>query len=166
MSQYFQKNIQTKIQDWQTAQKTVSNWKKENERVVFTNGCFDLVHFGHIHYLAAAKDLGTKLVVGLNSDASVQRLKGIHRPIKDAKNRLHLMASLQMVDLVIEFGEETPLSLIELLSPSILVKGGDWAPHQIVGSEFVLQNGGEVHSLPFIEGYSTTKLEQKIKNSL
>ncbi len=166
MSQYFQKNIQTKIQDWQTAQKTVADWKTKKERIVFTNGCFDLVHFGHLHYLAEAKELGDRLVVGLNSDASVQRLKGMHRPIKDAKNRLHLMASLQMVDLVVEFSDETPLALIELLSPSILVKGGDWAPHQIVGSEWVLENGGEVLSLPFIDGYSTTKLEQKIKNSL
>lgn len=163
MSQYFQKIIQTKIQNWQNAQETVQNWQASGQKIVFTNGCFDLVHFGHLHYLAAAKELGDKLVVALNSDASVQHLKGGGRPIKDAKNRLHLMASLQMVDLVLEFGEETPLKLIEWLSPNILVKGGDWKPHQIVGSEFVQKNGGEVHSLAFVEGYSTTRLEQKIK---
>lgn len=162
MSQYFQKTIQTKIQNWQNAKKTVQQWQASRQKVVFTNGCFDLIHFGHLYYLAAAKELGDKLIVALNSDASVQHLKGTTRPIKDAKNRLHLMASLQMVDLVLEFDEETPQKLIEWLSPNILVKGGDWKPEQIVGSDFVIQNGGAVHSLAFIEGYSTTKLEQKI----
>ncbi len=165
MNPYFQQHIQNKIKDWAAAQQQVKEWQETGETVVFTNGCFDLLHYGHIYYLAAAKELGNRLVVALNTDASVQELKGQHRPIKDQKNRLHLMASLQMVDLVVLFGEPTPLELIQQLSPNILVKGGDWRPSQIVGSDYVLSKGGTVQSLPFIEGYSTTVLEQKIKLS-
>lgn len=165
MSQYFQQHIKSKIQDWQQAQKTVYDWQNSGLKIVFTNGCFDLVHYGHLHYLSAASELGAKLVVALNSDASISLLKGKNRPIKDAKNRLHLMASLQVVDLVVSFGEDTPLELIKLLQPDILVKGGDWKPSQIVGSQIVLDKGGSVHSLPFITGYSTSLLEQKIIKS-
>lgn len=165
MNLYFQQHIQNKIKDWATAQLQVKEWQDAGETVVFTNGCFDLLHYGHIYYLAAAKELGNRLVVALNTDASVQQLKGPNRPIKDQKNRLHLMASLQMVDLVVLFGEPTPLELIQELSPNVLVKGGDWQPSQIVGSDCVLSKGGKVQSLPFIEGYSTTALEQKIKLS-
>lgn len=161
MSPFFQK-ITNKIQDWADAKTTVEAWQQQNEQVVFTNGCFDLIHYGHLFYLAEAASLGQKLVVALNSEQSIGRLKGEHRPIKDSLSRLHLMASLQFVDLVVEFSQNTPLELITALQPDILVKGGDWAPHEIIGSEVVLAKGGRVQCLTFVEGFSTTKLEQKI----
>lgn len=144
-------------------QQQVQAWRKAGERVVFTNGCFDILHYGHVDYLARAAGLGERLVVGLNSDASVSRLKGAHRPIQDEQSRLHVMAALGFVDAVTLFEEDTPLELIRLLMPDVLVKGGDWRPEQIVGADLVLAAGGEVHSLPFIEGYSTTAIENKIK---
>ncbi|WMX15013.1 D-glycero-beta-D-manno-heptose 1-phosphate adenylyltransferase [Aureispira sp. CCB-E] len=163
MNPLFQK-ISNKIQDWSTAVQTVRKWQNNGLEVVFTNGCFDLVHLGHLAYLAEAAAQGQKLVIGLNSDASVSRLKGKHRPIKDQTNRAHLLASLEMVDLVVLFEEDTPLQLIEAIQPDVLVKGGDWSIEEIVGSKCVLANGGQVKSLTFIEGYSTTKLEQKIRS--
>jgi rfaE bifunctional protein nucleotidyltransferase chain/domain len=162
MSPFFQK-ITDKIQDWSKAAETVRKWQNNGEEVVFTNGCFDLVHFGHLAYLAEAAAQGQKLVLGLNSDASVARLKGKHRPIKDQKNRAHLLASLEMVDLVVLFEEDTPLELIQSIQPDVLVKGGDWSIEEIVGSAFVLAKGGSVKSLTFVEGYSTTILEEKIQ---
>lgn len=158
----FIQTIAHKIQALDIAQQTVSNWKSAGEKIVFTNGCFDLLHYGHIQYLADARDLGDRLVVGLNSSDSVSRLKGPHRPINDQHTRAHVMAALSMVDLVVIFDEPTPLILVETLSPDFLVKGGDWQPHQIVGSEWVLAHGGQVRSLPFADGYSTTNIEQKI----
>lgn len=143
----------------------IQQWKKEGFKIVFTNGCFDLIHIGHVLYLEDAKSLGDKLIVGLNSDTSVSRLKGAHRPIKDEYNRSHILAALASVDAVIVFENDDPLTLIKDISPDILVKGGDWRTDQIVGSDFVLSNGGEVRSLRFVEGYSTTKMEEKIKNS-
>jgi D-glycero-beta-D-manno-heptose 1-phosphate adenylyltransferase len=143
----------------------IHQWKKEGRRIVFTNGCFDLLHIGHVLYLEEAKSLGDKLIVGLNSDASVSRLKGSNRPIKDEYNRSHILAALSSVDAVIIFENDDPLELIKLISPDTLVKGGDWRPDQIVGSDFVLNNGGAVRSLRFVEGYSTTMLEEKIKNT-
>ena len=157
----FQK-IQSKIQDWPTIQQTVATWKSNNEKIVFTNGCFDILHFGHIHYLAEARALGDRLIVGLNSAASVKRLKGAHRPINDEPTRLHLLAALQCIDAVVVFEDDTPLELIKIVMPDILVKGGDWKPEQIVGSDIVLANGGQVKSLAFVEGYSTTNIEEKI----
>ncbi|MGH1335444.1 MAG: D-glycero-beta-D-manno-heptose 1-phosphate adenylyltransferase [Aureispira sp.] len=161
MNPHFQK-ITNKIQSWEEAQETLKQWKTAGETAVFTNGCFDLMHYGHLHYLAEAAALGQRLVIGVNSQASVQRLKGAHRPIKDDKSRLHLLAGLEMIDLVVTFEEDTPLELITHIQPDILVKGGDWAVSDIVGSTVVLANGGAVYSLEFIPGYSTTKLEQKI----
>lgn len=143
----------------------IQQWKKEGFKIVFTNGCFDLIHIGHVLYLEDAKSLGDKLIVGLNSDTSVSRLKGAHRPIKDEYSRSHILAALASVDAVIVFENDDPLTLIKDISPDILVKGGDWRPDQIVGSDFVISNGGEVRSLRFVEGYSTTKMEEKIKNS-
>ena len=159
------KKIQAKIQDWETAQTTIFKWKTAGEKIVFTNGCFDILHFGHIHYLAEARGLGDRLVVGINSTSSVQRLKGMHRPINDEATRLHLMAALECVDAVVVFEKDTPLELIQLLVPNVLVKGGDWKPEQIVGSEIVLANGGEVKSLAFMDGYSTSAIERKIIDS-
>ena len=158
------KKIQAKILNWEQAEKKVSGWKEKNERIVFTNGCFDLLHFGHLHYLADARNLGERLVIGLNSEDSVRRLKGPHRPINDEISRKFQLASLEFVDAVVVFEQDTPYDLIALLQPDILVKGGDWKPDQIVGSDIVLSKGGTVKSLPFIEGYSTTLIEKKIKN--
>lgn len=155
-------HIQQKIQHAETIAQTVAEWRSAGQRVVFTNGCFDLLHYGHLHYLAAARDLADRLVVGMNSAASVSRLKGPHRPINDELTRTHLLAALEVVDAVIVFEEDTPLELIKIVQPEILVKGGDWKPEQIVGSALVLARGGQVLSLPFVEGYSTTNIEQKI----
>lgn len=156
--------IGTKIQSWEAIQHTANKWRAEGEKIVFTNGCFDILHYGHIHYLAQARNLGDKLVIGLNSATSVKRLKGEHRPINDEKTRTFLLASLEFVDALALFEQDTPLELIKIVRPDVLVKGGDWQPHQIVGSDFVLANGGIVKSLPFIEGYSTTAIEQKIRS--
>jgi len=158
-------SIIDKIQTWEEAKSRVVAWQTNNLKVVFTNGCFDLLHYGHIHYLVAARTLGNKLIVGLNSTNSVKRLKGTHRPINDDLTRQHLLAALECVDLVVVFEEDTPLQLIQLLSPDILVKGGDWKVEEIVGSDHVLSRGGDVQSLPFVEGYSTTNIEEKILQS-
>lgn len=157
--------ISQKIQPLAQATILVNAWKDRGESIVFTNGCFDLLHYGHIQYLADARELGDRLVVGLNASESVSRLKGPHRPINDERTRAHVLAALSMVDLVVIFAEETPIDLIRALMPDFLVKGGDWKPEQIVGSDVVLDAGGEVRSLPFADGYSTTNLEQKIIES-
>lgn len=156
--------IASKIQDWKQIQKTVESWKATGQKVVFTNGCFDILHYGHIHYLAQAKDLGDRLIIGLNSADSVRRLKGPNRPINDETTRQHLLAALEFVDAVVVFEQDTPLELIRIALPDVLVKGGDWQAKDIVGSNVVLANGGEVRSLPYIEGYSTTAIEQKIRS--
>jgi rfaE bifunctional protein nucleotidyltransferase chain/domain len=136
---------------------------RSGRKIVFTNGCFDILHAGHIHYLQEAKSLGDHLIVGLNSDSSVKKLKGDERPIQNEKDRAIILSALECVDAVIVFSEETPKELIEALSPDVLVKGGDWKVEQIVGADTVLKNGGEVHSLSFVEGRSTTDLVKKIK---
>lgn len=154
--------IEEKIQNRDQIAATVARWQAAGERVVFTNGCFDLLHYGHLHYLADARDLGSRLVIGLNSGASVRRLKGPSRPINDELTRSHLLAALSVVDAVVIFDEDTPFELIRAVQPDVLVKGGDWKPEQIVGADLVLARGGQVLSLPFVDGYSTTNIEQKI----
>lgn len=140
-------------------------WKKQGKRVVFTNGVFDILHPGHVLYLAEAAELGSKLIVGLNSDASVKLLnKGSNRPIQDEKARAIVLSGLEMVDAIITFEEPTPLEVITAIQPDVLVKGGDYSLEQIVGAKEVLDEGGEVKQLQFIEGYSTTAIEQKIRN--
>ena len=156
--------IRDKIQSWDQAQSYRKEWKQSGEKVVFTNGCFDILHYGHVHYLAQAAALGDRLIIGLNSAASVGRLKGNHRPIHDENSRQYLLAAFQFVDAVVTFEQDTPWGLIQLLVPDVLVKGGDWKPADIVGSDIVLAAGGEVKSLPYIEGYSTTSIEQKIRS--
>lgn len=131
--------------------------------LVFTNGCFDLIHSGHIQLLQDAAQLGDRLIVGINSDASVSKLKGENRPIKNEKNRTEIIAALGMVDAVILFSEETPLKVIQTIQPNVLCKGGDWTVDQIVGGQEVIESGGIVKSLPFLPGHSTTALEKKIK---
>lgn len=140
-------------------------WKNENLKIVFTNGCFDILHEGHVRYLAEAKTLGDKLIVALNSDDSVRKLKGENRPINKERSRAIVLAGLTSVDAIIVFIEDTPLKLIENVVPDVLVKGGDWKTEEIVGSDVVIENGGKVFSLSFHEGYSTTLIEQKIKNT-
>ena len=157
-------DIESKIQTPEQLAVTLAQWRAAGQKIVFTNGCFDLLHYGHLHYLAQARDLADRLVVGLNSAASVRRLKGPSRPINDELTRTHLLAALEVVDAVVVFEEDTPLNLIRLVEPEVLVKGGDWQPEQIVGSADVLVRGGQVRSLPFVTGYSTTNIEQKIRN--
>ncbi len=155
-------NIVSKVHTLQTITKAIHVWKLTDRKIVFTNGCFDILHYGHIHYLAQARALGDKLIVGMNSDSSVRRLKGAYRPINDNLTRKFLLASLQFVDAVIEFEEDTPLQLIQAIQPDVLTKGGDWQVNAIVGADLVIASGGVVKSLPFVEGYSTTSIEQKI----
>ena len=137
--------------------------KSKQPKIVFTNGCFDLLHRGHVDYLERARRLGDLLIVALNSDASVRRLKGPERPLNSLSDRLQVMAALECVDFVTSFGEDTPLKLIQALVPDVLVKGGDWKAAQIVGSEVVLAAGGKVRSLNFVEGRSTTRLIEKAR---
>lgn len=134
---------------------------KQNGPLVFTNGCFDLLHVGHIRYLQEARKLGKNLIVGINSDASVKILKGPSRPIQNENDRAEILAALECVSATIIFNEETPALLIEKIRPDILVKGGDWSIDQIVGGKFVQSYGGQVLSLQFVEGKSTTKIIQK-----
>lgn len=138
-------------------------WRFKDKSIVFTNGCFDLFHPGHADFLARASDLANVLVVGLNTDASVQRLKGSGRPIQDQQGRATILASLHFVDAVVFFDEDTPEEIIELIAPDILVKGGDYRPEHIVGGNFVRSNNGQVLTLPLLKGYSTTNLINKIK---
>ncbi|WPU65494.1 D-glycero-beta-D-manno-heptose 1-phosphate adenylyltransferase [Peredibacter starrii] len=144
---------------------SLEHFLKQNEgkRIVFTNGCFDILHRGHVTYLAEARKLGDLLVVGVNSDASVKRLKGPERPINNENDRSYVLSQLKSVDFTEIFTEDTPLNLILKVQPKILVKGGDWKIDQIVGAKEVLANGGDVFSLNFVDGYSTTSIIQKIQ---
>ena len=135
----------------------------KKQKVVFTNGCFDIIHRGHVEYLEEAKSLGDILIIGLNSDESVRRLKGPSRPINNEEDRARVLLGLKSVDGVVAFKEDTPLELIKMVKPDVLVKGGDWKVEDIVGHEFVIEGGGEVYSLPFREGCSTTNIIEKIR---
>ncbi|WP_426489843.1 D-glycero-beta-D-manno-heptose 1-phosphate adenylyltransferase [Hymenobacter sp. 102] len=139
----------------------VAGWQAAGEKVVFTNGCFDLLHLGHVDYLEKARHLGDRLVVGLNTDASVSCLKP-GRPLQDEVSRARVLASLLFVDAVVLFGEQTPLVLIEAVRPDILVKGDDYQISGIVGHEVVLQNGGQVLTVPLVAGYSTTRIVERV----
>jgi rfaE bifunctional protein nucleotidyltransferase chain/domain len=164
--------IEHKIVAVQDLSSTVDAMKLNGRRIVFTNGCFDILHVGHVTYLSAAKDLGDVLIVGLNTDNSVKQLnKGTDRPINNEMSRAFLLASLAMVDYVVLFNDSNPLKLIETLIPNVLVKGGDYDPNEtdasskkyIVGSDIVRKNGGDVCIIDLVEGYSTTSILQKIK---
>ena len=159
------KNIKSKIYSLLDLKIQSDKWKENGEKIVFTNGCFDLVHRGHLEVLANTADLGDKLIIGLNSDSSIKDLKGENRPIMDETSRAILLASLQFVDAVVFFSEETPYKLIENLVPDILAKGGDYKVTEISGNEVVLENGGEVILVPFIDGFSSTNIVEKIKQS-
>lgn len=141
----------------------INNLKSEKKKIVFTNGCFDLLHVGHIRYLAQAKKLGDFLIIGVNSDTSVKKLKGENRPINLFEDRAALLSALNSVDLVIIFEEQTPENLIKDIVPDVLVKGGDYNIEDIVGYQTIIQNGGQVKTLSFYDGYSSTNYINKIK---
>jgi len=153
-----------KVRTRRSLQLRLDTLRRQGKRIVFTNGCFDLIHPGHVRYLRAAKRLGDVLVVALNSDASVRRLKGPSRPLVPERDRCEVMAALEMVDYVTIFDEDTPYELIKQLQPDVLVKGGDWKPDDIVGADVVRARGGVVRSLRFAPGYSTTRLVDRIRS--
>lgn len=154
-----------KIKDLKAAKDQVGTWKLQNQKIVFTNGCFDLLHLGHVDYLEKARFLGDKLVLGLNSDDSVSRFKGPQRPIQDQNSRARVLAALQFIDLVVFFNEDTPLNLITEIQPDILVKGSDYLAENIVGADVVKSGGGVVKTIDFVPGYSTSKIVEKIKHT-
>ncbi len=157
--------IQSKIQNIVKVQSLRSCWRFQDKKVVFTNGCFDLIHLGHIEYLSKAADFGDVLIVGINTDASVENLKGKGRPIQNETARYNIIAALHFVDVVIPFHQETPLTLIQALQPDILVKGKDYDIKDIVGADFVVSNGGSVFNIELTPGYSTTTLIEKISEN-
>ena len=142
----------------------VMRWRADNKIIVFTNGCFDIIHRGHVEYLAKAKSMGDVLILGLNSDNSVKKLKGPGRPYVTQSDRAYILSQLIPIDAVCIFEEETPLNLIKFVKPDVLVKGGDYTPDAIVGKKEVEQNGGTVVAIPLVKGRSTTGLIEKIKN--
>jgi len=157
--------INSKIFSLDDLKNQVNAWKQAGEEVVFTNGCFDIIHRGHIEVLAQTADLGDRLIIGLNSDTSIQKLKGKNRPIIEEQSRAILLASLEFVDAVVIFSEDTPINLISTLLPDVLAKGGDYEIETIVGHEIVQQNGGKVKLVAFVDGFSSTTIIDKIKKS-
>ncbi|MFT6922911.1 MAG: rfaE bifunctional protein nucleotidyltransferase chain/domain [Crocinitomicaceae bacterium] len=167
------KNIEDKLMDHVSASRRIEAWRLKNNKVVFTNGCFDILHKGHVSYLAEAASLGNKLVVALNTDASVKRQgKGDDRPVNNEDARAIVMSALGFVDMVVFFDKDTPIDLIEKLRPDILVKGADYDPEEtdktsksyIVGSDIVIANGGVVKAIPLVEGYSTTSIINRLRD--
>lgn len=157
------KLLKSKIFQPEQLARQISVWKFQDKKIVFTNGCFDILHQGHIDYLTKAADLGNKFIVGLNSDDSVRRLgKGKSRPIQDQDSRAMILASLFFVDAVVLFDEDTPYELIKLLKPDVLAKGGDYTEKTVAGSDVVKERGGETVIIPFLEGFSTSNIEKKI----
>ncbi len=157
----YKEGIVQKIAEPDQIDRLLSLWRFKKEKIVFTNGCFDVLHRGHVEYLAQAANLGSRLVVGLNSDASVKRLKGEDRPINDEEARAVVLAALKFVDLVVFFGQDTPFELIQQVQPDVLVKGGDYKVEDIVGYDIVTQKGGEVITIDFVDGFSSTSIINK-----
>ena len=157
--------LNTKIYSLEELEDKVNAWKQAGEEVVFTNGCFDIIHRGHIEVLAQTADLGDRLIIGLNSDSSIQKLKGKNRPIIQEQSRAFLLAALSFVNAVVLFSEETPLNLISTLKPDVLAKGGDYKIETIIGHNVVQENGGQVVLVPFVDGFSSTTIIDKIKKS-
>lgn len=143
--------------------KRIEFWRKLGDKIVFTNGCFDILHQGHIHLLAECTESGERLIIGLNSDASVKRLKGENRPLNDQKSRATLLASTQFCDAVIIFEQDTPEELIHAVQPDVLIKGGDWKKEDIIGSNFVESYGGQVKTIPYLKGFSTSNIIERSK---
>ncbi|MDR0940789.1 MAG: D-glycero-beta-D-manno-heptose 1-phosphate adenylyltransferase [Bacteroidales bacterium] len=155
-------HITAKIVDLTQAHTIIEQWRAQGETVVFTNGCFDIIHKGHVYYLAQARDLGTKLIVGLNTDESVRALKGTNRPVKELESRALTLAAFGCIDLIVPFAEDTPQKVIETLIPHVLVKGSDYCVNTIVGADVVLQNGGSVQTIDFVQGFSSTNYFNKM----
>jgi D-glycero-beta-D-manno-heptose 1-phosphate adenylyltransferase len=149
---------QNKIINQAALKNRIAMWRLLNKKIVFTNGCFDILHRGHIEYLGQAHEQGDVLVIGVNSDASVRRIKGEGRPVQDEQSRALLLASLRFVEAVVLFDEDTPLELIKLIEPDVLVKGGDYTEETTIGADFVKANDGEVVIIPLVAGYSTTEI--------
>ena len=155
-----------KIKNPEELKKDIDGLKREGKRIVFTNGCFDILHPGHTRYLYAARELGDYLIVAVNSDKSVRMIKEYERPVNPQSERAEILASLEFVDGVVIFDEDNPYEIIRFLMPDILVKGGDWAKEDIIGSDLVEARGGLVRSLPYVPGYSTTRIIEKISQIL
>ena len=165
LQEYFSEGIELDkmiAKDWNEAKAQVDAWKSAGLKVVFTNGCFDILHRGHVEYLAEAKACGDKLVLALNGDRSVQELKGNSRPIQNQDDRAAIMDALESIDLVVVFDEETPADIVKTLIPNVLAKGGDYTPETIIGADTVIENGGEVKVIPFWPGCSTSSIVEKI----
>lgn len=156
--------IKSKIYNIDSLICQIDIWKKENKKIVFTNGCFDILHLGHVEYLSKSKDLGDILIIGLNTDSSIKRIKGSTRPINNELSRSTILSALFFVDAIILFDEETPIKLIEKIKPDILVKGSGYNVEEIVGYDIVKSYNGEVKTIELTEGYSTTNIIEKIKN--
>jgi D-glycero-beta-D-manno-heptose 1-phosphate adenylyltransferase len=157
--------IKSKIYTWDHLRRQLAIWRFKGNKIVFSNGCFDVLHLGHVEYLAKARDLGSILIVGLNADDSVRRIKGAHRPVNNEEARAITLAAFSFVDCVVLFGEDTPHELISLVQPDILVKGKDYDGKEIVGSDVVKARGGQVVTIELTKGYSTThtiELAQKV----
>jgi D-glycero-beta-D-manno-heptose 1-phosphate adenylyltransferase len=159
-------NTASKIIDWPAAAALVNNWQRNGQTIVFTNGCFDILHIGHVDYLEKARELGDKLVLGLNTDSSIRRIKGPERPIVAEMPRARVMAALAFVDAVVLFDEDTPLRLIQTIRPDILVKGDDYTVENIIGADFVIANGGSVQTISLVKGFSTSSIIEKIKGTI
>lgn len=162
----FEQILLDKVHDVNSLKLRMQSWRGEGGKVVFTNGVFDLLHIGHLTYLSKAAGLGDKLIIGINADASVKRIKGEDRPVNDQNSRAALLASLFFVDAVIVFNEDDPLNLINSLMPDILVKGADYSIDGIVGAKEVIANGGEVRTIDFVNGYSSTSIIEKIRKQI
>ena len=157
------KALEEKLLSPNNLKEKILKWKKNNDKIVFTNGCFDLLHPGHVAYLYEAASLGNKLIIGLNTDQSVKKLKGEARPVNNEYSRAILLATMFFIDAIILFDEETPLQLINKIKPDVLVKGGDYTIENIVGAKETLELGGKVEVLSFLEGYSSSAIIEKIK---
>lgn len=158
--------IKGKIADEKQLQRKLAAWRLGNQKIVFTNGCFDILHAGHIQSLAGAASFGNRLIVGLNSDASVKRLKSENRPIQNQDSRALILAALHFVDLVVIFEEDTPENLVRLVNPDVMVKGGDYKIEDIAGAQWVLDQGGKVELINYLDNSSSTNIIKKIKETL
>jgi len=159
----FHNKLFSKLYTKETIGTVIDDWKTNHHKIVFTNGCFDILHRGHVEYLAKAKDLGTKLIIGLNTDDSVKRQgKSPNRPINNEETRAIVLSALECVDAIILFNEDTPLQLIQFILPNVLVKGSDYKVEDIIGYKAVTENGGEVKTIDFVQGFSTTSILKKL----
>ncbi len=156
--------LNSKILDKERLLVKLTDWKEEDKKIVFTNGCFDLIHLGHIELIARSADLGDILIIGVNTDNSIKRLKGKNRPIVEEISRAKQLAALEFVDAVVFFDQDTPIDLIKMINPNVITKGGDYKTDQVIGNDIVTQNDGKVVIIPLTQGYSTTSILEKIKD--